>query len=308
MDSNYFGAATLIDKVAAGYVAKQFSLSLDTPVLMLPFGKGIGWETRRLYFGLAVAADGRLNHSPILRANSEVVTTRIFSFGNCNVACPYCKRDCQFIGADGIPIVAQPTPFYTLLEMAEAAHARKEVIRFSGGDPMMFPAITLAISTYMSITHGVKCSIAHNGSGVQWVQKIAPLLASAAIDLKGVPDKMGAIMGIAPETGRRFFDKSLESQRILLDAGVLVDCRTPVFGDTSIEEMLFLADKIDQRAFWTWRIYKQVEGCNWTSPDTQSVIDAIQTVSKRHPDQWIGLRAKWNKGGMIYARGGYVLN
>jgi pyruvate formate lyase activating enzyme len=293
----------------------------DHTVLMLPFGsKGrVGFETRRLYFALALDSRGKFNSEPALRGRSLddhrqlLPVTRIVSFGDCNVACPYCKRDCQFLGDDGKPIVAVRVPALDLFGLAEGAVARGETARFSGGDPVLFPRETLAISEYLSRRHGAKTSIAHNGSGPGWVRRILPYLSSAAIDLKAVPEKMGRVMGVSSDLGARIFQLSLETQRIISEAGnCLLDVRTPVFGDTPLAEMQRLGEHISgldpSATFWTWRMYKPVLGCDWAVPEKERMFEMMATVSEAMPRHWIGVRAKWQKGGMVYFRAGRQVN
>lgn len=300
---------------------KRVGLSSAHKVAMLPYGSNnrIGFETRRLYFALALNERGAFNRVPEIRVGSladdrpELPITRIVSYGDCNVACPYCKRDCQFLGDDGKPIIAVNMPVIELFRMAEGAVARGEIVRFSGGDPVKFPRECLAVSEYLAIRYGVKTSIAHNGSGPAWVRKMLPYLSSAAIDLKAVPEKMGGVMGISPERGEHMYRLSLETQAILSTArGPLLDVRTPVFGDTPISEMRRLAKDImrldPEYTFWTWRMYKPVEGCDWPAPEKARMFDMMAEVSAMMPDHWIGVRAKWERGGMVYFRQGRCVN
>lgn len=311
-----------VDATLVGEVLARQGLSMGHTVLMLPYGANnrIGFETRRLYFALALTgATGRFNTEPVLRGSSLddqkslLPVTRIFSFGDCNVACPYCKRDCQFLGDDGKPIVAVRLPVIELFKLAEAAHARGETVRFSGGDPVLFPKETVAVSEYMARKYGAKTSIAHNGTGPAWVRKILPYLESAAIDLKAVPEKIGAVMGVSREQGEKLYKLTLQTQQLIADAGTcLLDVRTPVFGDTPLEDMLRLGEEVARLdpsvTFWTWRMYKAVEGCEWPTPEKERMFEMMATVSSRMPDHWIGVRAKWEKGGMIYFKGGHQVN
>ncbi len=301
-------------------VAGKFRLGPDSPVSMLPYGQlpdgtlKIGAETRRLYFHFAVDGDCFVPGTELVKSSEEwkeAPVTRIISFGKCNVSCPYCKRDCQFLGDDGLPIIAQPVLLAEVVALCEGAVGRGEIVRFSGGDPVTFPTVTLAISEYLYRRYGVKTSIAHNGSGPAWARKMAPYLGSAAIDLKGVPEKIGGIMGIEAVRGELFYKNSLETQGALSRAGVLTDVRTPVFGDTSVDEMRRLAQDIyrvnDLRyTFWTWRQYKPVQGCDWSAPTRDGVIEMMKMVSRDIPALWLGIRAKWDKGGMIYVKAGEV--
>ena len=309
-----------IDSDLAGECLARQGLQTDRKVSMLPYGaKGsVGFETRRLYFALALTEDGIFNSTPELRGSAVedvkglLPVTRIFSFGKCNVACPYCKRDCQFIGDDGLPIIATPVDILDLFRLAEGAHARGETVRFSGGDPVVFPRETLAIADYMNCRHSAKVSIAHNGSGPAWVKKLAPFLSSAAIDLKGPAEKMGGIMGVSQKMGENIFRLSQETQRAVTEAGALLDVRTPIFGDTTLGDMYRLAEVVSKndprRTFWTWRMYKPVEGCDWSVPEKEKVFGMMEEISRTFSNQWIGVRAKWERGGMVYFLGGQMVN
>lgn len=306
-------------------ICTKYHLPPDKPTLMLPHGFStidgekiprMLWETRRLYFGLAVGPDGRLNEQPIIahmESLDELPVTRIISFGSCNVHCPYCKRDCQFVDDEGQVIVSIPVPLNEILACCVSAHERGEIVRFSGGDPVMFRRETLAIAQYMWQMHGAKVSIAHNGSGTKWAGQLSPYLGSAAIDLKATPERIAQIMGIEPEKGPMMYQRSVDTQGVLSHARVLVDVRTPVFGDTPIEDMRRLASDICaannlRYTFWTWRLYKEVKGCDWPVPDKDTVIAMMLQVSAEFPDMWLGIRAKWQRGGMVYIRAGRIVD
>lgn len=307
-----------IDEPLLQKILEKYRLTLDTYVLVLPYGERnkIGWETRCLYFALALSQENKLNKAPEIKNIEEnyekLPITRIVSFGDCNVACPYCKRDCQFIDASGKPIISIPVPIKAIAQLAEGAVRRNETVRFSGGDPVVYPRQTLALAEYLMERHGAKISIAHNDSGPHWVEKMLPYLSSAAIDLKTVPEKMGKIMGITSEKGIRMYQFSLETQKLISEVGVLLDVRTPIFGDTTTEEMLRLAEDINKNnrdyAFWTWRLYKPVEKCDWSVPRKENTIEMMQKVSSVFPDLWMGMRAKWEKGGMLYVRNGRIIS
>jgi len=201
--------------------------------------------------------------------------------------------------------------------MAERAVKFNEVIRFSGGDPVVFKKICLAISAYVSELYGRKTSIAHNGSGPEWVKAMLPFLDSAAIDLKAVPEKLGETMGVSPSAGLKLYQRSLETQALFSSAelntnGAILDVRTPVFGNTSLDEMIRLGSEVAKSdpkiAFWTWRLYKSVHGCDWPVPEKDKVVAMLKKVSATYPDHWMGIRAKWHGGGMLYFRSGNIVN
>lgn len=306
-------------------VLGRYGLDQNKPVTMLPYGSGnvVGREIRYYFFDLARVEDGYLNTNPFLRPVTEqpitknLQVTRIFSFGRCNVHCPYCKRDCQFIDDDGNVIGTAEVSLEDLFRMAERAVAFGEIIRFSGGDPVMFTRICLAISAYVNELYGARTSIAHNGSGPAWVKQMLPMMDSSAIDLKAVPEKMGKIMGISQEAGEKIYRKSIETQALFSDPltntnHAILDVRTPIFGDTNLEDMMRLGADItkgDPRVvFWTWRLYKPVRGCDWLVPEKDAVIEMLKKASAKYPNHWMGIRAKWHGGGMLYFRDGQIVN
>jgi len=300
-------------------ILKKYELAPEKEVLVLPYGdfNRVGFETRCLYFYLACTQEGKLNRkAEILNIEEnykKLPITRIVSFGKCNARCPYCKRDCQFIDEFGKPIIAIPVPLKAIAHLGEGAVKRNEIIRFSGGDPITYSKETLALAEYFMVRHNVKVSIAHNGSGPKWVEKMLPYLSSAAIDLKGVPEKMGKIMGISERVGEMMYQLSFQTQKLISKNGILLDVRTPIFGDTSIEEMIRLGEIICKTnnleyTFWTWRLYKLVKGIDWPVPTREKTIEMMLKVSEKYPDLWMGIRAKWEKGGMLYIREGRVIN
>ncbi len=303
-------------------IMRRYALDPKQAVRMLPYGDrhNIGFETRRLYWWLAwnqktasFRSPGELAPVSTDEAHKEAFpVTRIISFGDCNVACPYCKRDCQFVGDDGKPILALPIQLNEVGQLCEGAASRKEIIRFSGGDPVMFPKQTLALAEYFQKSRGAKVSIAHNGTGPAWVKKMLPYLSSAAIDIKGTPETIGEVMGIAPERGARMYDLSCETQGLVSHAGIPLNIRTPVFGHTQMEDLARIADDIRQVndprfTFWELRLYKPVDGIAWEAPHPEHIQEMAIKISQRIPDLWIGVRAKWNISGMLYIAGGKVV-
>ena len=156
--------ATLDARIFAD-VCKLHSIEQDRTVAMLPYGAAnvVGSESRWYYFDRALSADGLFAVDDHLQPTtgpenpySGLRKTRIFSFGSCNMACPYCKRDCQFVDAHGRPIVAVHVPLSDLLLLAETAFHRGEIVRFSGGDPVMYARECLVIAEYLWQTHGAR--------------------------------------------------------------------------------------------------------------------------------------------------------
>jgi pyruvate formate lyase activating enzyme len=140
-----------------------------------------------------------------------------------------------------------------------------------------------------------------------------PYLSSAAIDLKATPTRMGEIMRIPTKRGVQFYQRSLRTQKLISHGSVLLDVRTPIFGDTSKESMRKLAFDItrvnDTRyTFWTWRLYKPVKGCEFPVPDRDHVLEMMKEVSAEIPGLWLGLRAKWVAGGMVFIKDGEIVS
>jgi pyruvate formate lyase activating enzyme len=306
-------------------VCNRYLVDHHRKIPMLPYGPQnmVGREIRHYYFDLARGKDGYLHSEPVLRPVTEqplirnMQVTRIFSFGECNVQCPYCKRDCQFIDGEGNIIGTVEVDLIDLFRMAEKAVRENEIVRFSGGDPVMFQRVCLAISSYVFELYNSKTSIAHNGSGTFWVKQMLPFMDSAAIDLKAVPERMGHIMGITESGGKKMHERSLQTQALFSSTELninkaILDIRTPIFGNTSIDDMIRLGEDITkgnpQLTFWTWRLYKKVHGCDWLVPEKEKVIEMLAEVSAKYPDHWMGIRAKWHGGGMLYFRNGQVVN
>ncbi|MBP9750385.1 MAG: radical SAM protein [Candidatus Peribacteraceae bacterium] len=321
MNASYqlFDPQPLADPGHFADILAEQGLAPDTPISMLPYGHRdrIGYETRRLYWWLAWNKDQERflppgECAPVDQAGAAKESfpiTRIVSFGKCNVACPYCKRDCQFLGEGNLPIVAKPVPLRDLGTLCTGAIQRGEIVRFSGGDPVVYLKQTLALARYFHDAHGSKISIAHNGSGPKWVERLLPYLSSAAIDLKAVPEQMGEVMGIAADRGDTFYRLSLETQRIVSQARIPLNVRTPIFAHTTYEDLLRIARDIraanDPRyTFWELRLYKPVDGVAWQAPSPDAVQALAERLSAEVPDLWIGVRAKWNVSGMLYVSQG----
>lgn len=287
-------------------------------ISMLPWAGVIGKETRRLYFNLAVK-DGKMVDGDLLRTvisgkiYDHLPVNRLISYGECNVSCPYCKRDMQFVTESGEVINTVSISIDEVLRLCLWALTQNETPRFSGGDPVSFKNETLAIAEYLYLIHDAKMSIAHNGTWGQSIKSLVPYLSSAAIDLKATPDKLGNIMGVKISAGDSLYRQSLKTQATLTSNKVLVDIRTPIFGNTSLADMETLAKDIHNAndlsyVFWTWRLYKKVEGCDWEVPDLETVKAQMLHVSKLYPMIWMGMRAKWQAGGMLYVKNGKFID
>ncbi len=259
----------------------------------LPYKGEIGKEIRPLYFYKAM---GR-----------EVEDARIISFGACNFSCPYCKREGNFRAADGSIISAVDCTIEDLFAVVDDAIAKGQVVRLSGGDPVVFPEASLAIARRVK-EKGGRLSIAHNGSSPRFVKKLLETgaLESAAVDLKAPRHEFGLRAGLKNGTGEKMYERSIETQDILSASGVLVDVRTPIFSTTTVDDLLEMAADIvrggrGDNEFWTLRIYKPVVGCDWEPPRSiEYVVWMIGQIKAEYPNLKIGLRAKWEPSGFLY--------
>lgn len=260
-------------------------------IKVLTYKGEVGGEVRPLYFYKVM--------------NREICDARIISFGACNFHCSYCKRDGAFVTKSGDIISSIEASEAELLSVCDDAVAKGQVVRISGGDPVMFPAMSMRIAEYVFEKFGKKISIAHNGSSPALIRKLLPYLESAAIDLKAPISEMGARIGLEQKFGEKMYQRSLQVQDALSDTGILVDVRTPIFATTTLDDMLQLAEDImkggnNKNEFWTWRMYSPIRGCDWLPPKKDAVIWMIKEVKKLYPKLKIGLRAKWEPNGFLY--------
>ena len=265
-------------------------------VKILKYGNKICGETRKAdflkYFG------------------REIEVTRIISFGACNFACLYCKRDCQIVDDKGDVIRAVDVNLEEIFSIIDKSIGNRERIRLSGGDPVMFPRASLKITKYVWEQYAQKISMAHNGSGQKFARDLAPYLEYAAIDLKGHNgSELSFRAGIPERVGDRMLQSTLKVQDLLAQNGVLVDIRTPVFKETTLDGLIEMATQITKTGvknkFWTLRKYNPVRWIDWKSINEQTLYDNAQIVSEIFSELPIGLKSKWsgNKEFIIFKTG-----
>lgn len=253
----------------------------------------IGGEVRPLYFYKAFGL--------------EATGARIISFGACNFSCPYCKREGNFRSPDGSIISAVESTIEELYLVVDDAVMKQQVIRLSGGDPVVFPEASLAIAKRVK-ERGGRLSVAHNGSSPRFLKKLLEtgVLESAAIDLKAPRHEFGLRAGLKNGTGAKMYERSIETQDLLSASGALVDVRTPIFSTTTVDDLLDMAGDIvrggrGDNEFWTIRLYKPVVGCDWEPPRSLDYVTwMISQVKKEFPSLKIGLRARWEPNGFLY--------
>ncbi|WP_028987588.1 radical SAM protein [Thermicanus aegyptius] len=303
-------------------------LSLPESVLMLRHQGVIGKEVRRFNPGWWYSYQKTPGSEKLLSGKGSkkhvpgVETLRIFSFGSCQLACPYCKRDMQEFAEASVA----PMRIRDLFRLAERTVREGERIRLSGGDPSAFPRISLAIARYSTEVLGHKASIAHHSLAPNWLKSISPYLLSAALDLKGTPDTILAVAGIVNRhaDGNQIFNTALKGIRLAAESGILLDVRTPVFASTTLNDMRLLANHLCEIAvaekpiFWTWRPYKPVKHeipaeyrtplVSWEAPEKEKVMEMAIKVSRLFPKLPIGIKLAWNNAGMIYIHGARIIN
>lgn len=246
---------------------------------MLPFARP---EVRKAYFLQAF--------------DRPVEKMAILSFGACNYNCPYCKRDGQFKGEGNQILRAQNYTWDEIKAHVDRAVTLGHRVRLSGGDPCMFPRRALQIAEYVWERYGEKISVAHNGSSLHLVKTLLPYLEYAAIDLKVSTDASLAYRaGLGFKEGR--VERALGVIRALAKAGVLVDVRTCVFGDTSFEELVAIRNLLlsisegEGKIFWTLRKYSEIASCDFIPGDAGKIQEFAEKLAT--PELKVGFRDKW---------------
>lgn len=94
-------------------------------------------------------------------------------------------------------------------------------------------------------------------------------------------------------------ENSLKVQSYLTqECKILVDVRTCVFADTTLDDLLTIARLIvsnndTSRVFWTVRGYNPVESVDWRKPNHESLLNNLSIVAEAFPKLKIGYRDKW---------------
>jgi len=265
-------------------------------MLLLKYGKRVLGEKRRADF--------------LRYFKRHVETTRIVSFGSCNFHCKYCKRDGQQVNSDGSIIRSIEICNEEIITDLVGYVKNGERVRLSGGDPVMHPKDSLAIAKAIYKHTGKKISMAHNGSSLRFAEMMLPYMEYVAIDLKGdTPDELAYRSGISSVTGKRMLESTLAVQDMFSSNGVLVDVRTPVFGDTTLDQLFRMAELIlkggdTNNEFWTLRKYNSVRHCDWLEPRGETVSEYAEIVSEKFPELPIGVREKWSNSGFVIYKGG----
>lgn len=228
----------------------------------------------------------------------EVEDMQIISFGKCNYNCPYCKRDGQFKSGSTI-INSFEMSMEELKERIDKAISEGRCIRLSGGDPCMFPNESLEIAKYIWNKYYQKVSVAHNGSSPEFIKMMLPYTKYLALDFKGASDKEINYRSNTRGTGK------IEKIVQILDLcqnNILVDVRTPVFGDTTISSLDEMAELLSEykNVFWTLRKYNEVQCCDFKECSLGCMKNVLKILNSRFPKMKIGMRDKWGKTEFIF--------
>ena len=261
-------------------------------IKLLSYYRGIGKEIRTLCFYKAF--------------NRDIPEARIISFGSCNFNCPYCKRGGAFQYSDGSIIQSVDVAINDIFNICDMAIDNHQIIRLSGGDPVVFPQTVLQIADYVKLKNG-RLSIAHNGSSPEFITRIIPFLESAAIDLKATPKMMTVVTNLPTKIAENMYYSSLQCQKILASSGILVEIRTPIFKFNTLDDLLFLASDINQisdvgNVFWTLRIYKEITTCNFNLPNKENILWMAKEIQKLFPMLKIGIRCNWDESNFIFLK------
>ena len=195
------------------------------------------------YYGVHVGETREASFLEAFGRKKEV--TRIVPFGSCNYACPYCMRDAQFVDEKGNTISSEFISEDIIFSVLEKAVLNNERIRLSGGDPSLHLKESLKIGKWLE-GYNKKLSLCHNGSNLHYIKKMLPYLEYAAIDLKGITAKEYSLRaGIDEKSAEKNINKFFNICNVILENNILLDIRTCVFSDTSLDDLLIIASKID---------------------------------------------------------------
>ena len=241
----------------------------------------------------------------------DVLDMRIFSFGKCNYSCPYCKRN-GYDKDDSIINGSMEISEEYFYKALDDAIQKRQVVRLSGGDPICYPDFSLKVLKYVK-NHGGITSIAHNGSGTEFVKRVIPYLDFASIDLKASSYKsLQLIAGINENMAKSCFENTIRTIQLLRKSNVYTDIRTCIFSDTSFNELCNIAELIQgdgkcENMFWTLRTYSPVDSFNKMPLTSIEMSELALKLSQKYPKLKIGVRNKWTPEGFIYFLNGHVV-
>lgn len=259
---------------------------------IIPYNDELFQETRKSYFLKAFG--------------EEIRDMRIIPFGKCNYSCPYCKRNGynkqENIIAGSIEVDEQE-----IWNAVNDAIIKNQIVRLSGGDPCMYPELSIRILEYTKQLGGTG-SLAHNGSSPTFIKYLLDhhLLDSLSVDLKAPnAEKLKEIAGLSERTSYLMWKQTLQTLEILKNTqNVKIDIRTCVFHHTPYEELLKIGTIIQNadipNAFWTLRVYSIVNSFSKETKTAADLKELAKVLSKELPNLKIGIRVKWINGAFFY--------
>ena len=232
--------------------------------------------------------------------NRKIEDMQIVSFGQCNFRCPYCKRDGQFRNTDDSIVNSVDVSLNELTKQLKSENR----IRLSGGDPCVFIKESLEVANFVKSEHSKKISIAHNGSSFEFIKAIYPFLEYAAIDIKAAHSKEFSLRtDVNEQLSRKYRRNTMFIIEFLASHSILIDARTVIFRDTSLDSMMKIAEfcnQYNENVFLTFRQYKKVAGIDWKSMKKDLLVYYIDYIANEFKNLRIGLRAKWEPEGFKY--------
>lgn len=259
---------------------------------IIPYKGELFQETRKSYFLKAFG--------------EEIRDMRIIPFGKCNYSCPYCKRN-GYDKQDNIIAGSIEVDEQEIWNAINDAIIKKQIIRLSGGDPCMYPDLSIKILKHVKKQNGIG-SLAHNGSSPIFIKYLLDhyLLDSLSVDLKAPnAEKLKGIAGLSEKNSHLMWKQTLQTLEILKHTkDVKIDIRTCVFHHTCYEELLKIGKIVQDtnipNAFWTLRIYSIVESFSKKTKTAENLKELAKMLSKELPNLKIGIRVKWINGAFFY--------
>ena len=264
----------------------------DMKAYIIPYNGELFQETRKSYFLKAFG--------------EEIRDMRIIPFGKCNYSCPYCKRN-GYDKQNHIIAGSIEVDEHEIWNAINDAIIKNQIVRLSGGDPCMYPNLSIKILEYVKEVGGTG-SLAHNGSSPVFIKYLLDhhLLDSISVDLKAPnAEKLKEIAGLSEKASYLMWEQTLQMLEILKNAkDVKTDIRTCVFHHTHYEELIKIG-KIIQKAnipnsFWTLRVYSIVDSFSKETKTAESLKELAKILSKELPNLKIGIRVKWINGAFFY--------
>lgn len=229
-----------------------------------------------------------------------ILPMKILSFGSCNYSCKYCKRNGNQKENDlivGVRFVSLQNIYTKIDKYTEQGY----VIRLSGGDPCCFPEETEEIVHYVKKRDGI-VSIAHNGSMPDFIERVIKQTDFFAIDLKTTNYEFFKYLTDTQEKALEYYTNTFKTIEIIKESKALLDIRTVIFHNTSFEELIAIAQILNngrsENVFWTWRLYKgnDIQGHTYTlkPPTVELVYKKAVTIKKYFPSLKLGIRTAWD--------------